>query len=104
MSARYTPHRALDMVAAVSKNDEEQQDSAGVSPWLGTTEAARYLGVVPRTLYRMLDEGQIPAYKMGRVIRIKRTDLEAYLEEHRVEPGSLKHLYPDRIDGDRDDE
>ena len=29
--------------------------------WLGTTEAAERLGVVPRTLYRMIDEGSIPA-------------------------------------------
>lgn len=68
--------------------------------WLGTTEAAEQLGVVPRTLYRMIDEGQIPAYKMGRVIRIKASDLDAYLEANRVEPGSLKHLYPERVEGD----
>jgi excisionase family DNA binding protein len=62
--------------------------------WLGTTEAAERLGVVPRTLYRMIDEGQIPAYKMGRVIRLKESDLDSFLEAHRVEPGSLAHLYP----------
>jgi hypothetical protein len=48
----------------------------------------------------MIDEGQIAAYKMGRVIRIKASDLEAYLEANRVEPGSLKHLYPERVEGD----
>lgn len=67
--------------------------------WLGTTEAAERLGVVPRTLYRMIDEGQIPAYKMGRVIRVKASDLDAFLETTRVRPGSLAHLYPERVDG-----
>lgn len=67
--------------------------------WLGTTEAAERLGVVPRTLYRMIDEGQIPAYKMGRVIRVKAADLDAFLETTRVQPGSLAHLYPERVDG-----
>ncbi len=67
--------------------------------WLGTTEAAERLGVVPRTLYRMIDEGQIPAYKMGRVIRVKASDLDAFLETTRVQPGSLAHLYPERVDG-----
>lgn len=62
--------------------------------WLGTTEAAEFLGVVPRTLYRMIDENLLPAYRMGRVIRLKEEDLDAYLESHRVEPGSLSHLYP----------
>ena len=66
--------------------------------WLGTTEAAERLGVVPRTLYRMIDEGAIPAYKMGRVIRVKASDLDAFLETTKVQPGSLSHLYPERID------
>ena len=61
---------------------------------VGTTEAAELLGVVPRTLYRLIDEGQIPAYKMGRVIRMKAEDLDEFLESMRVEPGSLRHLYP----------
>ena len=68
--------------------------------WLGTTEAAERLGVVPRTLYRMINEGQIPAYKMGRVIRVKEADLDTFLESTRVQPGDLKHLYPDRVDAD----
>lgn len=69
--------------------------------WLGTTEAAERLGVVPRTLYRMIDEGQVPAYKMGRVIRLKESDLDAYLEANRVEPGSLSHLYPgEKVDSE----
>lgn len=67
--------------------------------WLGTTEAAERLGVVPRTLYRMIDEGLIPAYKMGRVIRVKASDLDEFLESTRVQPGSLAHLYPERVEG-----
>lgn len=66
--------------------------------WLGTTEAAERLGVVPRTLYRMIDSGEIPAYKMGRVLRVKESDLDAFVESMRVQPGSLSHLYPDRAD------
>jgi excisionase family DNA binding protein len=67
--------------------------------WLGTTEAAERLGVVPRTLYRMIDEGQIAAFKFGRVIRLKESDLDEFIESTRVQPGSLSHLYPERIDG-----
>ena len=63
--------------------------------WLGTTEAAERLGVVPRTLYRLINDGQIPAYKMGRVIRVKESDLDSFLEETRVQPGTLSHLYPE---------
>ena len=64
--------------------------------WLGTSEAAERLGVVPRTLYRLIDEGQIPAYKMGRVFRLKRSDVDEFIERSRIQPGTLEHLYPER--------
>jgi excisionase family DNA binding protein len=63
--------------------------------WLGTPEAAERLGITQRTLYRLIDEGQVPAYKMGRVLRVKATDLDVFLERSRVAPGSLRHLYPE---------
>ena len=64
--------------------------------WMGTQEAARYLGITPRTLYRFIDEGRLPAYKMGRVIRLKADDLDAFLETARIQPGELANLYPER--------
>ena len=57
--------------------------------------AAERLGITARTLYRFIDEGQLPAYKFGRVIRLKKTDVDAYIESCRVEPGSMSHLYPE---------
>jgi len=39
--------------------------------WMSTREASERLGVTLRTLYRFIDEGGLPAYKMGRVIRLK---------------------------------
>ena len=74
--------------------------------WLGTTPAAEYLGITPRTLYRLIDEGQLTAYKFGRVIRVKQSDVNEFILESRVEPGSLKHLYPEPqtdIGGDVED-
>ena len=63
--------------------------------WLGTPEAAERLGITQRTLYRLIDEGQVPAYKMGRVLRVKADDLDVFLNHSRVAPGSLRHLYPE---------
>lgn len=63
--------------------------------WLGTREAAEELGVTLRTLYRFIDEGMIPAYKFGRVIRLKAEDVSGFIEASRITPGSLEHLYPD---------
>ncbi len=63
--------------------------------WLSTPAAAERLGITPRTLYRFIDEGQLPAYKFGRVIRLKHTDVDSYIDSCRVEPGSMSHLYPE---------
>src|ERR1700694_2699414 len=63
--------------------------------WMGTREACERLGVTLRTLYRFIDEGQLPAYKMGRVIRLQASELDAFIERMRIQPGSLEHLYPE---------
>lgn len=65
--------------------------------WLSTKEAAERLGITSRTLYRLIDEGQIDAYQMGRVFRIMERDVDAFLEAARVRPGTLSHLYPERV-------
>lgn len=57
--------------------------------WLGTAAAAELLGVQSRTLYRFIDEGRLPAYRFGRVIRVMRSDLEDFVRSCRIAPGSL---------------
>lgn len=72
--------------------------------WCGAPAAARRLGIYLTTLYRLIDEGDLPAYKFGRAIRIRRADLDDFLDRSRVQPGDLVHLYgpeaekPDRVD------
>ena len=63
--------------------------------WMSTRETSDRLGVTLRTLYRFIDEGQIAAYKLGRVIRLKESDVEAFIEASRIAPGALEHLYPE---------
>ena len=65
--------------------------------WLSTAEAAKYLGITPRTLYRFIDEGQIAGYRFGRVIRLKQDDVDRFIEASRIEPGTLEHLYPEVV-------
>jgi len=62
------------------------------SEWMSTDEAAHHLGVTARTLYRFIDEGELQAYRFGRVIRLKASDVEAYVEHCRIKPGDLQHL------------
>ncbi len=63
--------------------------------WLSTREAAGELGITTRTLYRLIDSGQVPAYKFGRVIRLKADEVDAFIERSRIAPGELEHLYGD---------
>ncbi|MGA2209943.1 MAG: helix-turn-helix domain-containing protein [Acidimicrobiales bacterium] len=65
--------------------------------WMSTPSAAEYLGVNTRTVYRLIDEGELPAYKFGRVIRLKEADVVAFIERSRIAPGSLEHLYPEPV-------
>ncbi len=63
--------------------------------WLTTNEASRRLGVNQRTVYRLIDDGELPAYKFGRLIRVREPDLERFVESARISPGSLEHLRRD---------
>jgi excisionase family DNA binding protein len=75
--------------------DSQGPHGAPDAVWLSTQEAARRLGVTARTLYRFIDQGDLPAYRLGRVIRLTLQDVDAFIEASRIEPGSLEHLYPD---------
>lgn len=93
---------------ATPEDLEEASDEGESVEWLGTTAAARRLGITTRTLYRFINEGQIAAYRLGRVIRVKGDDIDSFIESCRIEPGTLDHLYPtisrDSEDGDVDPE
>lgn len=67
--------------------------------WLSTSAASERLGVTPRTLYRFIDKGQLPAYRMGRVIRLRGDEVEAFIAAQRVPLGTLGHLYPEPVNG-----
>ena len=72
--------------------------------WLSTLKAASRMGITTRTLYRFIDRGELPAYRFGRVIRLRLDDVDDFIERSKVEPGSLEHLYPEARPGDPDDD
>lgn len=72
--------------------------------WLSTPKAADRLGITTRTLYRFIDRGDLPAYRFGRVIRLRLSDVDRFIEECLVEPGTLEHLYPEARPGDSGDD
>ena len=46
---------------------------------LTVAETCRYLKITPRTLYRYLKGGTIPAFKLGKEWRFVRSDLEDWI-------------------------
>lgn len=46
--------------------------------WLKPIDAARRLAISTKELYRLIDEGALPAYRFGRVIRLLASDVEEY--------------------------
>ena len=87
-----------------SKSSERCRKLPRVSEinWLSTAEAAKHLGITPRTLYRFIDQGDIAAFRFGRVIRLKQQDVDAFIEASKIQPGTLEHLYPEPV-GPSDD-
>lgn len=62
--------------------------------WFSVEQAGAQLGIGSRTVYGLIDRGELAAYRMGRVYRIRSVDIDAYLETARVQPGTLEHLHP----------
>jgi excisionase family DNA binding protein len=53
---------------------------------LSIPEVCQELGMGKSWLYRRLKSGEIPSIKLGHNIKVKREDLEQYLESQRHEP------------------
>jgi excisionase family DNA binding protein len=46
-------------------------------------QVAKYLQISEITTYRLVQEGRIPAFKVGRSWRIKREDLNEFIEKQK---------------------
>jgi len=46
-------------------------------------EVAEYLKISTVTTYRLIQEGKISAFKVGRSWRVKRTDLNEFIEQQK---------------------
>lgn len=53
---------------------------------IGVKEAARYLGLAVKTTYVWAESGRLPAYRIGRALRFRKSELAAYIEASRLNP------------------
>ena len=54
---------------------------------LTVEQAAEYLQIHRATLYRYIREGLLPAVRLGKVYRLLRSDVEAFVQARRVGGG-----------------
>lgn len=66
----------MTMLAASSPSELEA--------FLTTEEVLGYLKVTPRTIYRLIRAGELPAVRIGRQWRFRRTDLNEWLDRQRA--------------------
>jgi excisionase family DNA binding protein len=52
--------------------------------FLTTEEVLSYLKITPRTIYRLIRSGELPAVRIGRQWRFRRADLDRWLERQRA--------------------
>jgi excisionase family DNA binding protein len=48
--------------------------------FLTTDEVLGYLNTTPRTIYRLIRNGELPAIRIGRQWRFRRADLDRWIE------------------------
>ena len=52
-------------------------------PMLDADQAAELLGISREWIYKMARRGELPYYRLGRAMRFRRSELDAFLEEAR---------------------
>jgi excisionase family DNA binding protein len=67
-------------------------DGRGERQLLTADEVARELGLQPTTIYQWCREGRLPAMKLGKEWRIRRTALDAFLEQSERRPTLVGQL------------
>jgi len=62
---------------------DTEQSPTGAEKFLTVLDVASLLCVRPSTVYQWVSSGEITHYRLGRIVRFKRKDLEAWVEGFR---------------------
>jgi excisionase family DNA binding protein len=75
----------LEFEEAVEGKAPERPES-GDFELLSIPQVCQRLAMGKSWVYRRIHEGEIPSVKLGRTIKVRRADLETFLDEHRYRP------------------
>lgn len=62
------------------KSSGDSEARPGLPSFLTTEEVLASLKVTPRTIYRLIRTGELPAVRVGRQWRFRQDDLDAWLD------------------------
>ena len=60
------------------------QETQNCHEYLKIEDISAYLNIKSKTLYAMVESGDIPHYKIGRLIRFKKEDVDLWMETKKV--------------------
>ena len=63
------------------------QEAVAFEQAVDVKTAARFLGVSPSLVYAYVERKQIPHYRLGRAVRFRISELEAWRQQFRVDGG-----------------
>jgi excisionase family DNA binding protein len=75
----------LEFEEAVEGEVPDRPESSDLE-LLSIPQVCQRLAMGKSWVYRRIHEGEIPSVRLGRTIKIRRPDLETYLEAHRYRP------------------
>ena len=78
--------RALQALEEAVLQGFEQQSLDGSHRLLSVQEVSEQLGIGRSWVYNQIKSGELPSVQLGGTVKIKREDLEGYLEGQRYQP------------------
>ena len=77
-------------LAKMGRQRGRDTEVGGGEPLLDYEAAAAYLGANPSFLRRLVLERRVRYYKIGKFVRFRAVDLDAFVNEGRVEPRDVR--------------
>jgi excisionase family DNA binding protein len=76
------------MTENTTQRNRDQPEQSG---FCTVRETAEHLRLCEKQVRRLIERGQLTAYRFGTALRIRKQAIEAYVESRRVQPSQAKY-------------